>query len=125
MHNSQYTLHSKTPDMVLQSVFKRYDTDGNGDLDIQEFSRALSDLGVIDEHEQKAIFVLADADNGGTVGTAEFIKLVKSHEFDSILSSHEELEFIYQTYKRFQEFDADGNGESLVINTCCQYHKSI
>ena len=100
--------------MVLQSVFKKYDTDGNGDLDLQEFSRALSDLGVIDETEQKAIFVLADADNGGTVGTAEFIKLVKSHEFDSILSSHEELQFIYQTYKRFQEFDADGNGESLV-----------
>ena len=114
MHNSQYVLHSDTPDMVLKSVFKKYDTDGNGDLDPEEFARALSDLGVIDETEQETLFALADGDNGGTVGAAEFIKLVKSHEFDTILSSHEELEFVYQTYKKFQEFDYDGNGESLV-----------
>ena len=122
MHNSQYVLHADTPEMVLKSVFTKYDTDGNGDLDIQEFSRALSDLGVIDEQEQHVLFHLADADNGGSVSSNEFIKLVKQNEFDHILGSHEELEFIYQTHKTFQQYDADGNGESLVHINHKQYH---
>eukprot|EP01083_Nonionella_stella_P055718 146873_1 len=111
MHNAKYVLHSETPDIVLQSVFKKYDDDGSGELDIEEFSDALNDLGVIDEHEQKAIFHLADADNGGTVCINEFIQLIKGHEFDNILASHDELEFIYQTHKQFEKYDADGNGE--------------
>ena len=84
-------------------------------LDMGEFSRALSDLGVIDEHEQHAIFHLADADNGGTVCIDEFIQLIKGHEFDTILANHDSLEFIYQTHKTFKQFDADGNGESYVV----------
>ena len=115
MHNSQWGLHPETPDVVLTSIFKKYDTDGNSGLDPSEFSRALSDLGVIDKHEQSALFHLADMDNGGNVDAEEFIKLIKSHEFDSILSDHDALEFVYQTYQQFKKYDADGDGQGMPL----------
>eukprot|EP00484_Ammonia_sp_Unknown_P018332 CAMPEP_0197035580 /NCGR_PEP_ID=MMETSP1384-20130603/13333_1 /TAXON_ID=29189 /ORGANISM="Ammonia sp." /LENGTH=491 /DNA_ID=CAMNT_0042465659 /DNA_START=64 /DNA_END=1539 /DNA_ORIENTATION=- len=111
MHQSQYTLHPETPELVLRSVFLKYDKDGSKQLNEKEFSFALSDLGIIDQHEQLAIFHLADADNGGTVDIQEFITLIKGHELDVILSNHDSLEFIYQTFNEFQKYDADGNGD--------------
>ena len=115
MHHSQHTLHPDTPDLVLSSIFKKYDTNSNGELDLDEFSNALYDLGISDENTQKALFHLTDTDNGGTIGIDEFIQLVKANEFDTILADHKQIEFVYETYLHFQSIDADKNGECYVI----------
>ena len=115
MHAAKYTLHPDTPELVLSSIFKKYDEDNSGELDFEEFSQALDNLGIIDEHAQRALFHLADADNGGTISIDEFIELVKGHEFDEILGNNDKLEFVYQTYRTFQEYDDDGSGDSFVL----------
>ena len=115
MHRSKHKLDPSTPTVVLESVFKKYDVDGNMTLEPEEFTRALSDLGVIDQHEQSALFHLADTDNGGSVCFDEFLNLIKSFQFDSILADYEALQFVYETLQKFKEFDADGDGEGYFI----------
>ena len=124
MHAAKYKLQAETPDVVLDSVFKQYDKDKNQGLDLPEFRRALSDLGITDDHEQSVLFHLADHDNGGYIDIKEFIGLIKHHEFDSLLSDHDQMEFLWNTWQQFEQYDADGNGESSVtlsiftVNLC-------
>lgn len=111
MHHARYSLCSDTPQLVLDSVFQKYDKDDNKGLDLHEFQRALSDLAVTDEHEQEVLFHLADHDNGGTIDVKEFVDLIKDHEFDELLSDHDQMEFLWKTWGYFEQYDADGDGE--------------
>lgn len=112
MHAAKYKLQAETPTVVLDSVFQKYDTDHSKGLDLPEFQRALSDLGIIDPHEQTVLFHLADHDNGGYIDIKEFVGLIKDHEFDTLLGDHDQMEFLWNTWQQFEQYDADGNGES-------------
>eukprot|EP01084_Bolivina_argentea_P287526 493381_1 len=105
MHKSQSGIHRDTPEIVLKSIFRRYDIDGNGYLDRLEFTNALEDLGIIESMEQDALFALADTNNKKCINYTDFFKLIKSNDFESILSSHTDYEFIIETYIAFQQYD--------------------
>jgi len=111
MHTSKSSINPETPELVIKSIFRRYDEDGNGHLDFSEFTNALDDLGIIDEYEQKALFALADADNSKTIEYDEFLTLIKGHDFEYLLSNREDYVFVIETFKTFQEYDQDADGE--------------
>eukprot|EP01083_Nonionella_stella_P182333 655774_1 len=113
MHASKSSIHPDTPILVLKSIFQRYDADHDGHLNETEFGNALDDLGIDDESEQCALFALADSNNSKSVQLEDFIKLIKSNDFEMILSNRQDYEFVIQTYHAFQQYDENGDGQSM------------
>lgn len=112
MHLNRTRISPHTPEIVLSSVFKKYDVDNSGALDEYEFANVLEELGVIDSVEQSALFALADSDNNKEIDWDEFLKLIRSHDFEHLINSSDDYQFIIDTYKAFQQYDEDGDGES-------------
>jgi hypothetical protein len=57
----------------MRSVFASIDTDGNGQLDSDEFASALVRLGLgLERSESDSVFALVDEDGGGSVTFSEF-----------------------------------------------------
>eukprot|EP01083_Nonionella_stella_P093733 262790_1 len=111
MHASKSSINPSAPIIVLKSIFKKYDTDRDGLLNSDEFGNALEDLGIVDETEQRALFALADSNNRKKIHLNDLIKLIKSNEFELILSSRQDYEFVIETYKAFQSYDQNDNGQ--------------
>lgn len=62
-------------------VFKTFDDDGSGDLDYQEFTKAVADYGmVVSEAECKQLFLKYDRDGDGAINYNEFIRGVTGIE---------------------------------------------
>lgn len=59
---------------VAETLFRRADEDGSGELDAEEFREALAQFGFEDKDEQDAMFREIDADGGGTVSWDEFLR---------------------------------------------------
>jgi len=58
---------------ALRARFDRYDSDGNGKLELGEFSTLLDALGLgYEEAQVRAAFTALDADHDGQIGFAEF-----------------------------------------------------
>jgi Ca2+-binding EF-hand superfamily protein len=61
----------------IKNMFKRFDTDGSGDIDIEELGAGIQSLGVkLTRHELNAFASDIDDDGGGTIGLDEFITAV-------------------------------------------------
>ena len=72
----QSTMPGKTP--TVGDVFRSFDTDSSGDLDVAEVAKALNVLGLkADTKEAAAIFAKYDADKSGKLELPEFRQLVK------------------------------------------------
>lgn len=113
MHQSHSSIHPETPNIVLKSIFQQYDADNDGELNVEEFCNALQDLGIDDDTECNALFALADSNNSKTMSFNDFIKLIKSNGFELLLSSRPDYEFVIETYKTFQIYDENNDGESM------------
>ena len=59
---------------IAETLFRRADEDGSGELDAEEFREALAQFGFEDKDEQDAMFREIDADGGGTVSWDEFLR---------------------------------------------------
>ena len=75
--------HENTATAVVahgfDALFKQYDEDGSGELDMEEFSHAVrNDLGVskemLKDHELRKMFYAVDTDGGGSVDSKEFVE---------------------------------------------------
>ena len=67
-----------TPSASVGDVFRRYDADSSGSLDIGELKAALSDLGLpVDTAAAAEVLQRYDEDRSGRIEMAEFRKLVK------------------------------------------------
>ena len=110
MHAARSSINRQTPEIVVKSIFKRYDEDHNGHLDLLEFSHACDDLGIVDTYEQRALFALADADNSQTIEYDEFLNLIQGHDFEYLLANREDYLFVIETFKTFEDYDQDKDG---------------
>ena len=65
---------------ALHSLFDEFDTDGSGQLELNEFSQALSKFGAkdLDEARVRRIFEAIDADGSGNIDVDEFSMIAKS-----------------------------------------------
>jgi len=69
----------------IPEIFKQYDLDGNGELDLEEFRQLILEMriGLTDERVVK-LFEAFDADGGGTIDDKEFVRLLFPRHFHEI-----------------------------------------
>merc|ERR1711981_81956 len=76
--------------MTWDNVFKHFDADGSGNIDLAEFKSVLSKLGNSDEAKAEAAcekaFKAIDADNSGNVSPAEISAAVKGVDASAFLA---------------------------------------
>ena len=65
---------------AIQEAFDRFDTDSSGQIDKQEFSKAMHALGMrLQACEYDLLFREYDADQSGEIDLAEFTHMIKKH----------------------------------------------
>jgi len=65
-------------EQALRDAFQKFDVDGNGHIQPEEFHRLMSSLGGFKEKEIRRLFREADSDNSGGVDWREFVKWICS-----------------------------------------------
>ena len=86
IENKGYQLFEKGS---VEKLFKRYDTDGSGQLDYGEFSRALNDVGVnLEPREFARVIHHIDANRDGQVDFKEFVDMIKDERGEMMRAPH-------------------------------------
>ena len=86
MENKGYQLFERGS---VEKLFKRYDTDGSGQLDYGEFSRALGDVGVhLEPREFARVIHHVDANRDGQVDFKEFVDMIKDERGEMMRAPH-------------------------------------
>ncbi len=109
----------------FEALFKQYDDDGNGELDMEEFTTAVrNDLQIgrdlLPDHELRKMFYAVDVDRGGTVDGREFVEWLmaptpEGHRMKLVkeqfrIAAEAKTEAIgWQII--FDKYDDDGSGE--------------
>jgi Ca2+-binding EF-hand superfamily protein len=76
-----------SPEDAARQAFRKYDDDGNGWLDVNEFMHAMKDLGLGTTFEDaENLFSMVDEDGSGTMEEEEFVQ----HCMDAIVAMQEE-----------------------------------
>jgi calcium-binding protein CML len=101
----------------LRKVFDKFDKDGDGQIEPDEFYRAAKNLGWSGtEEELDESFMRADADGNGTIEWPEFRDWYKSKNPDAVVKMMQEMEgsdenAIAMLKELFDKHDSDSNGE--------------
>ena len=97
--------HSFTHDEIiaLRQVFDAIDTDGSGELDLDEFTKFMKDAGDGDAKDAKMAMILFDSDHNGTISWNEFVSFMDA--FNDIEAHPEKL---FQLI--FKAIDLDNSG---------------
>eukprot|EP01084_Bolivina_argentea_P310004 536301_1 len=102
-------LEAHTPVVVLRSIFKQFDDDGNGTLDKQEFNELLSSIGINNQEHKEACALLADENADGVVSEKEFIDWVQKDEIMDIIMDSEKFHTLQKVCAKFKSVDIDGD----------------
>ena len=116
---------ANTPDVVLKSLFFKYDKDGNETLGRQEVEQLLlTDLGLTSEEAETCMF-LVDKDGSGRIGYDEFKAWLNSGEKLKNIEDGPRFAMIRKAVEMFKRYDVDNNGAldreeiSKVLVDCC------
>eukprot|EP00457_Paulinella_chromatophora_P018265 gb/GEZN01019536.1/.p1 GENE.gb/GEZN01019536.1/~~gb/GEZN01019536.1/.p1 ORF type:complete len:189 (-),score=40.63 gb/GEZN01019536.1/:151-681(-) len=107
-------LRNTTSEVVLKSLFKKYDKDGSNSINSAEFKNLVYDMGFcLNKEETETAVKYIDADDSGKVEFGEFkawwIKNAKDNKLEYLLSE-ETLGLASTVAKCFLYFDADRSG---------------
>eukprot|EP00033_Pygsuia_biforma_P001434 GCRY01001618.1.p1 GENE.GCRY01001618.1~~GCRY01001618.1.p1 ORF type:complete len:171 (-),score=42.15 GCRY01001618.1:397-909(-) len=114
------------PIPLSERIFKKYDKDGSGSIDVKEFKAMVMDMGYHLSDEEYSVAVLQlDSDGNGSIDLNEFKKFwAIDDRFEKLRKSDEELEFIVDAAAFFVEFDEDRSGV-LELNEAEKMHKRL
>jgi Ca2+-binding EF-hand superfamily protein/thiol-disulfide isomerase/thioredoxin len=89
----------------VDAAFARYDADGSGALDFDEFQRLIEDGLLLSEplSEYEQLFAAADTSGNGTLGAAELKKLLAAMGRGDVSDD--------RLVELFAEYDLDGSGQ--------------
>jgi Ca2+-binding EF-hand superfamily protein len=124
-------LQASNQDIVAN--FAKFDDDGSGELDVDEFRAALLEMGLgMDDEQMGLVMREIDTDGGGTISIDEFTERMK--QIDSRMTAggvgtvqatlDRIFEFInekkFRVIDMFNKIDVDGNGEldALEFHMC-------
>jgi Ca2+-binding EF-hand superfamily protein len=97
------------PDVVMRSLFMKYDTDNSGGLGSDELKRLFKeDLG-LNEEQAQAYVLLLDVDGNADVSYEEFTKWLRSGEKLSMVTDASRYKRVKRAVDLFNKFDTDGN----------------
>ena len=95
----------------VQAAFKRFDMNGDGSIDRQELTQALSSSGQnFTQQEINAIFNAADVNKDGDVDYEEFIGLMCPSASDIVSKFRSQYRNIEDVRAAFKRFDRNGDG---------------
>lgn len=101
----------EVPDVVVKSIFQKYDTDGSGSLQKSELMILLKqDLGM-DAKQAEAVMMMMDEDGSGDVSLQEFLQFLRTKK--DVLKTVDNTSKYGQLRKAvdcFKKFDEDGSG---------------
>lgn len=98
------------PRIVVQSLFKKYDTDGNGHLSKKEVLILLKDDLGMDNKQAEACYMLVDKDGGGSVSFEEFFSWLRNEKGLECVNDNSRYYYIRKAIDEFKKYDRDGNG---------------
>ena len=97
------------PEIVVKSLFKKYDTDGSGRLGKNEMSSMLKDdLGMSPEQAQACI-LMVDKDGCGGVSFDEFSLWLRTSKGFENIDNTSRFYVIQKAVELFKKFDKDGS----------------
>lgn len=103
-------------------IFEKYDTDGSGELDFDEFRKAIRRHGrmsirSVDDDALREVFAIVDADNGGTVCAEEFEEFLNDPEKGTSLGPALTKEYKKANMTCGLYDTRQGKGEGMPIGT--------
>lgn len=106
--------NESTPKIVIQSLFRKYDSDGNGVLQRQEMLSLLMDDMALEAKKAENVLAEVDKDGDGNVNFEEFFQWLRdSKSLDKINESEASANRYYYTRKAvelFKKYDKDESG---------------
>ncbi|XP_038065548.1 probable calcium-binding protein CML25 [Patiria miniata] len=102
--------NSDVPEIVLKSLFSKYDKDGSGSLNSEELkTMAQNDLGM-NKNQAEAFIMLGDKDGNQRISFQEFYEWIKSGERFSMIDDSSRFFLVRKAIELFKKFDKDGSG---------------
>ena len=102
-------LDKNVPDLVLKSVFKKYDKDGTSFMDNSEFLCLLHDLGVsATKNDVPSILATIDSDGNTLLSYLEFSKWWRS-DVRFVLLDQPAMSHLPALYQAFAYYDRDSS----------------
>mmetsp|Transcript_23337 Transcript_23337/g.65558 ORF Transcript_23337/g.65558 Transcript_23337/m.65558 type:complete len:171 (+) Transcript_23337:165-677(+) len=97
---------------VSEIVFEKYDTDGNGTINGEEFRFACYDMGHHMSEEQLAVALhKVDRNGDGSISYAEWLEWWRANNrFGALKLEEKELAFVTEAVSYFRYFDKDNSG---------------
>ena len=102
--------NADVPEIVVKSLFQKYDTDGSGRLAKKEVLILLKDDLGMKNDQAEACYMLVDKDGGGDVSFQEFFGWFRSGEGFRNIDDSSRYYYIQKAIAKFKEYDKDGNG---------------
>ena len=97
--------------LEMKRAFTKYDSDGSGMLDNDEFRRIAPEIGVnLTPNGLRKAFEHLDADGSGTVEFEEFLKWHFADKVETVMSMEEKIAMAKAKSKAQQRKAADGEG---------------
>lgn len=100
-------------DIVVKSYFKKYDSDGNDQINIKELNNLCYDLGYVitDQVQLQAVLRKLDKDHSGFISWTEFYAWYQSHDKFQALASAIEDPILSKAIEMFKSYDKDLSGK--------------
>ena len=97
------------PEVVLKSLFRKYDTDDSKSLGKREMLKLLKeDLGFEDDRAQACI-LMVDKDGCGEISFDEFILWIRTEKGFGNIDNNSRFYIIQKAIELFKKYDKDGN----------------
>ena len=97
------------PQVVIKSIFSKYDKDGSGRLEKKEVLAMMGDLG-LDEKQAELCFMMLDKDGNNNVSEKELIDWLRAGEGYKVVDDPKRYAFARRVAKAFKKYDKDGSG---------------
>lgn len=100
---------SDVPDVVIRSIFDKYDKDGSKVLERPEILALLGDMG-LDEQQAELCFLMMDKDGNNNVSKDEFLQWFQKGEGAKVVDDPNRFAFVQKVANTFKRYDRDGSG---------------
>ena len=97
------------PDIVLKSLFLKYDTDNSGHLGCNELKTFFKDDLALTEDQAQMYALLLDRDGNANVSFEEFKNWMRSGEYLQSVNDKSRYSVIKQAVDMFKQYDVDGS----------------
>ncbi|XP_065643216.1 troponin C, skeletal muscle [Hydra vulgaris] len=98
------------PDIVIKSLFSKYDQDNSGFISMKELSNLLTDDLDLSPEQVETYVLLLDKDANGKLSFNEFKAWLKSGEKFEIVTDTSRFYIMQKAVEYYKKYDLDGSG---------------